>query len=107
LAKKKASVRNLKREAERNTVKLRRDVVRVEAARVGGHETRPIDVTTASLVEPRAVGEACPLCGGELRLESHDAETRGGVRLRIVRVVCKMCRSPWERFYRIVSETLN
>ena len=107
MAKKKASARNLKREADRNTVKLRRDVERVERASAGGSEDRPIEIVSASLVDVLAVADPCPLCGGELRLESHDAETLGEKRLRVARVVCKMCRSPWERFYRIVANVLN
>ena len=107
MGKKKPSARNLRREATRTTVKLRDDVVRVDASRFGGSAARPIDLGSASLVEVMATSEPCPLCGGELRLESHEAETRNEVRLRIAKVVCKMCRAIWERFYRIVPARLN
>lgn len=107
MSKKKPSARNQRREAERATVKLRHDVVRVDAAGLGGSPKRPIDVVSATLVEVLATSERCPLCGGELRLETHEAETRDEVRLRIVKLVCKMCRSPWQRFYRIVPARLN
>jgi hypothetical protein len=107
MAKKKPSARNLRRKAERDTEKLRDDVVRVERAKAGGSFERPVDVVSASLVDVLAVSEPCPLCGGELRLDEHAVETRGEVRVRVARLVCKMCRAPWQRFYRIVPNQLN
>ncbi len=107
MAKKKPSARNQRRELERATLKLKDDVLRVERARRGGSPERPEDVVSASLVEVLAVADPCPLCGGEKRLESHEAQTFGEHRLRVAHVTCKTCRAPFRRYYRIVPNQLN
>ena len=67
----------------------------------GGNPARPIDVTSAAVVEARALTLACPRCEGRFRVLAHDAVTLGGVRLRKVQVRCTVCAAPREVWLRV------
>jgi uncharacterized protein with PIN domain len=43
----------------------------------------------------------CPLCGGELRVDEHAAETVDGKRLRLAHTTCIACSSPRTLYFRI------
>src|SRR5206468_3818445 len=83
--------RTERREAERA---LRKEVAareRLAAAAPGGARDRPIVVASASLVESVARSTPCIQCGGQLELRDHAAPPDGRGRLRVARLVCRLC----------------
>ncbi len=69
----------------------------------GGSPDHPIELASASQVEVHAKGTPCPVCGGELRMEEHVAETFEGRRLREARVRCHHCGVRRSLYFRIVT----
>lgn len=53
----------------------------------GGSPSRPIEVTSAAVIEPRATTTPCPRCGGWFRVHEH---TRPVPSLRKVDVGCQL-----------------
>ena len=93
--------RTQRRETERA---LRKEVVareRLAAAAPGGARDRPIAVVSASLVESIARSTPCIQCGGELDLRDHAAPPDGSGRLRLARLVCRLCHAPREIWFSI------
>jgi hypothetical protein len=93
--------RTERRERERELRKNVREVERLLAAAPGGAPDRPIVVTSASVVEPRARATPCGQCGGELELRDHAAELHEGRPLRLVRLICRLCHAPRALWFRI------
>jgi hypothetical protein len=98
VAKRSKSPRAERRERQRAADKLaggREKLARLEA---GGAPERPLQVESASQIEPGALALACLRCDGPNRLEEHAAETIDGERLRVVRMACARCgakRAVW------------
>jgi len=107
MAKKKLSARASRRELDRQTTKLARDLDRLAAIAPGGAPDRPIDLESASQVEVHAQSMPCPRCQGEVRIEDHTAATVGADRLRIARVVCKTCRAARSIYFRLGGPAPN
>lgn len=84
---------------------LRREHARELLAQLtpGGSRSRPIEVSSASVIEPRAMALPCPHCGGEHRIHEH-VRIDG---LRLVDVTCRRCSAPRALWFRIVSEEPN
>lgn len=101
MAKKKLSVRAVRRDLARKTAAFIRDADRLAQLETGGTPERPIDLASASEVEVHARSMPCPRCGGELRVEEHLAETFGGARLRVARVVCSDCHARRSIYFRL------
>jgi hypothetical protein len=99
--------RTLRRAEDRATVKLARDLDKLAAHAPGGSPERALEIASPSEVEVQARSTPCPICGGELRLEEHAAETLGGVRLRVARMVCTRCRAPRAIYFRLAGTLLN
>ena len=103
--------RTERREAERDAAKLARSRMKLATLEAGGGPDRPIEVTSASIIEPHATSMACAACGAQaLRIDEHVALTVGGEgsnggdlarRLRVVHVNCARCRTRREVFFRI------
>lgn len=106
--------RTERREAEREAVKLARSRMKLAALEPGGAPDRPIEVTSASIIEPHASSMPCAACGAQgLRVDEHVAVTladEGGGpggstptarRLRVVHVNCQRCGTRREVFFRI------
>lgn len=92
--------RTARREAARAAVKLGTDRERLFRHEPGGSPERPIDVESASIVEPRARSLTCPLCEGEHEVVEHAAVTTPRGALREARLRCRRCgsrRSLWFR----------
>jgi hypothetical protein len=70
---KKPRARTERREREREQAKLVRERDRLARLLPGGSPERPIQVSSASVIEVQAKSIPCPLCGGELRIESAGA----------------------------------
>jgi hypothetical protein len=95
--------RTERREAERDAEKLARARSKLAALEPGGAPDRPIEVTSASIIEPHASSMPCSRCG-ELgaRIEEHVAVTLAGERrLRVVHTTCPRCGTRREVFFRI------
>lgn len=65
----------------------------------GGSPSRPIQVSSASVIEARATTIPCPLCDGFYRVDEH---TRPVPHLRKVDVSCRHCSTPRTLWFRIV-----
>ncbi len=62
---------------------------------------------SASQVEAHARSLPCVRCGGELRLEDHEARFVGGESLRLVRLSCPSCGGKREVWFRLARGLPN
>lgn len=85
---------------------IRREAAKEKLAALarGGSPTRPIRVTSASVIEARTAALACPQCGGEYRIHEH---TRPIPSLRRVDVACRRCSTPRTLWFTIESSEPN
>jgi ribosomal protein S27AE len=96
--------RTEKREAARAADKLALQREKLARLEPGGAPDRPIDVKTASVIEPHASALDCVRCGeGGARVDSHEAREVDGRRLRIVRTLCPRCGTGRVLYFRIVE----
>jgi hypothetical protein len=110
VAKKKArteSARTQRRAFERAEQSLAKDRQRLFELEVGGSAGRPIEVSSASVVETHALSVPCPLCSGPHEVVEHAAVVDQGVRLREVRLRCRQCGSRRTLFFRLVEPKPN
>lgn len=92
----------------REAAKLAQARMKLAALEPGGGPDRPIEVSSASLVEPHASSQPCPACGnGGGRVDEHiaidwrphdGAEAR---RLRVAKMVCARCGVRRDVYFRI------
>ncbi|MDB4936590.1 MAG: hypothetical protein JWP87_3562 [Labilithrix sp.] len=82
--------------------------MKLAALEPGGAPDRPIEVASASIIEPHASSMPCAACGAQgLRVEEHVALTlpeqgsEPARRLRAVHVTCQRCGTRREVFFRI------
>ena len=75
--------RTARREADRGAKNDRGLIERVYALERGGAPDRPIELVSASEVEPDAMSRTCPYCGGEPRLVEHTVSEHAGRRIRV------------------------
>jgi DNA-directed RNA polymerase subunit RPC12/RpoP len=83
------------------------DRARLARLEPGGAPERPIDVSSASLVEVHARSLPCTRCGAEVRVEAHDAPVVDGRALRVAKTVCPMCGARRAVWFRIVQSSVN
>lgn len=107
MSERKKSTRQLRRADERARDKLLDARSRLAQLEPGGNPARPLEVVSASLVEPGAVGRPCVRCDGRVRVEEHAAEVVDGARLRVVRVRCADCGSERTIYFRVGSALPN
>lgn len=100
--------RTERREAARSAAKLASTRLKLAALEPGGAADRPIEVSSASIVEPHASSMPCAACGEtRVRVEEHVAITIDGPaeetarRLRVCQVACPRCGLRREVFFRI------
>ena len=100
--------RTERREAARDEAKLAHVRMKLAGLVPGGAPDRPIEVTSASIVEPHASSMTCAACGNlGVRVEEHVAQTLPGAgseparRLRVVHVLCQRCGTRRELYFRI------
>ncbi len=103
MAKKKPTPRNVRRSEKRIDAKLSAERQAMARALPGGHREHPIEVATASVIEVRALAQACAVCGGELQLDEHRVESD----LRVVAAFCRMCGAPRVTYFRVVHPLLH
>jgi len=91
--------RTERREAAREAAKVARARMRLAELEEGGAPGRPIEVASASVVEPHTSSLPCASCGAiGVRVEEHAAEQG----LRVARVRCARCgtrRAIWFRIW--------
>lgn len=82
--------------------------MKLAALEPGGAPDRPIEVASASIIEPHASSMPCAACGAHgVRVDEHVAVTVEGEgneparRLRVVHVNCRRCGTRREVYYRI------
>jgi hypothetical protein len=96
--------RTERRQRERT---LRKEVVereRLAAAAPGGARDRPIVVASVAVIESMARSTPCVQCGGELQLQDHAAPEG---KLRVTRMVCRLCHAPREIWFSIETPLAN
>lgn len=91
--------RTERRKAERAAVKLAGSRLKLAAAEAGGSAGRPVEVTSASVIEPHAGGLPCAICGSGVRVLEHIAKDN----LRVVRVRCTRCSVERDLYFRIAA----
>ncbi len=96
--------RTLRRSEERAARALVRDRETLAALVPGGSEQRPIEVTSASVIEVRVGTLACPQCEGRYRISDHASAGPG---LRRLDVRCQTCGVPRSLWFRIVVDDPN
>jgi hypothetical protein len=104
VAKRKLSPRAERRVHARAAEKATRDRERLARIEEGGTPERPIELESASQIEPHALAAACLRCDGPNRLEEHAAETVNGQRLRVVRMTCARCGSKRTMWFRLAPK---
>ena len=109
MTKKKRPVRarSLRRSLERSEDKLAHARRRLIALEPGGSPERPIEVSSAAVIEARAESVVCPDCSGELRIAEHRAEALQDALLRVVQLKCRRCGAPLTLFFHIVTVAPN
>jgi hypothetical protein len=66
----------------------------------GATRARPVEVSTAAVIEPKAESTLCPRCNGYFEVEEHEAHSGARSRVRELKVRCRFCggrRSLWFR----------
>lgn len=91
MAKKKLSPNAMRRAAARAREKIADASEKLAKLEPGGSPDNPIELETASLVEPYSRSLPCVRCGREVRVVEHDAKTVGARRLRVVKTQCGQC----------------
>ena len=99
--------RTVRRAEDRAQEKLAVDLEKLAAHAPGGSPERAIEIASPSEVEVQARSTPCPICRGELRVEERAAEALAGVRVRVARVVCTMCRRRRAIYFRLTGAMLN
>jgi hypothetical protein len=99
--KKRSSPRNERRAAARDADRLARDREKLARLEEGGASEHPVEVESASQIEPHALAMRCLRCDGTNRLVEHAAETVDGARLRAARMACSRCGAARTIWFRI------
>jgi hypothetical protein len=95
--------RSKRRALARKLERLAADREKLARREPGGSPARPLEITSASVVEPRAEREPCFACDGAMRCKEHRVE--GGLRVAIVE--CKECGRERRHYFRLAAPTLN
>lgn len=93
--------------AARAARKLIADRERLAALEPGGSPSRPLEVSSASVVESRAVDLGCLHCEGRPRVGAQDALKVDERVLRRVHLACPRCGSERQVWVRIVGRALH
>jgi hypothetical protein len=108
VAKKKAArPRTLDRAQERKREKLYQARVKLALLDAGGSPERPLDVSSASVLELRAEAEPCLRCGDVARCNEHTTHQGPNGLLRLLKLECRNCGTERSLYFRIVASYLN
>ena len=100
-------LRTLQRTLERVKEKLAGAREKLAVMEDGGTPEFPLEVESASLVEPRAEALPCLRCESAMRSEEHAAETFEGESLRVVTLQCRSCSARRTVYFRIRPKLRN
>ena len=103
----KRSERTIRREQARALTRLQSDREKLFALEPGGNVERPLDATSAAVIESHATSVPCPLCGATQEVVEHIALVHHGVRLRETKLRCRQCGSERSLWFKIVGPSLN
>lgn len=103
----KRSDRTVRREQARALTRLQSDRERLFKLEAGGSAERPLEASSAAVIEAHATGVPCPLCGAQQELLEHAASVHEGVRLRETKLRCRQCGSQRSLWFKIVGTSLN
>lgn len=95
--------RREQRQAQRDHDKLVAAREKLASLEPGGSPARPIDVASASIIEPRASSQPCLRCEGPTLIADHEAATHEGRRLRVVTTRCQRCGSARKLYFALAS----
>ncbi|HEX3777008.1 MAG TPA: hypothetical protein VHV51_21190 [Polyangiaceae bacterium] len=95
------------RERTRAQQKLAKDREKLFQLEPGGGPERPLDASTAAVIETHATSVPCPHCGGHHEVTEHVALVHRGVRLREAKLRCRQCGTTRSLWFRIVGPSLN
>jgi predicted Zn finger-like uncharacterized protein len=101
---KKRPERTARRVRERAARDLVQDREKLAGMSPGGSRERPMEVASASVIEPRINSLACPQCDGSYRVSDHRSAGSG---LRELDVKCSTCGTPRTLWFRLVSSEPN
>lgn len=104
-AKKRA--RTLRRELEREQERLVRAKEALALLSDGGTAARPIEVESASQIEPHARAMECFACGDHYRVLEHQALHEGARAIRLVTVVSPQCGRQRRVYFAIAPALSN
>jgi hypothetical protein len=99
--------RTEERERARQREKLYEARAKLALLEPGGSADRPLDVTSASVVETRAEAEPCLRCNQPMRAVDHTTAASPNGLLRKVKLQCRDCGTTRELYLRIVGSYLN
>lgn len=105
--KKTARPRTLDRAQERKREKLYEARVKLSLLDAGGSAERPLDVSSASVIESRAEAEPCLRCGDVARCQEHTTHQGPHGLLRLVKLECRNCGTERSLYFRIIASYLN
>ena len=94
-----------RRRAKRAKAQTQQRMRDLEAQQDGGSPERPIIVASTAVIEGRAARFSCTACGGEVDVAEHRAEHIAGVRIRVARVSCRVCRLERPVYFRLTDAT--
>ena len=103
----KRSERTVRREQARALTRLQSDREKLFRLEPGGSVERPLDATSAAVIEAHATSVPCPLCGNTQEVVEHTALVHHGVRLRETKLRCRQCGSQRSLWFKIVGTSLN
>jgi hypothetical protein len=104
---KKLSPRAARRAQARALEKLAGQREQLARLEMGGAPDHPVVVESASQVDVHARSLRCLRCDGSNRLDEHLAETIGGERLRVAKLVCLACGARRSVYFGIASPRMN
>jgi len=99
--------RRTQRERQRALRKLVRQTETLASELAGGSPERPIDVTSASVVEGEARRTPRIQCDGELEPRGDRATSTARGILREISLVCRRCHVPRTLWFRVVPSSAN
>ena len=101
------AIARLEKKIGRDEEKAAETLLAITLLLPGGSPDRAIVVTSPAEVEVKARSTPCPVCQGEVRVDEHTAETVAGVRVRVARVTCAICRRKRAIYFCLAATTVN
>jgi hypothetical protein len=99
--------RTEQRELARGRERLYEARAKLAGLEPGGSAERPLQVSSASIVERRAEAEPCLRCDGPVRVDEHTTLSTHHGLLRVVTVRCPSCATLRTFYVQIVANVLH